>query len=384
MVVDAARSRAGGRAVKFGLLYELEYARPWPANFERDLFHQALEQIELADQVGFDCVWEVEHHFLSEYSHSSAPEVFLGAVSQRTKRIRLGHGVVLLPNAYNHPVRIAERIATLDILSDGRVEFGTGRSGTPAELEGFGIDPAESRAMWEEAVSIIPRMWMEDPFSWSGKYFSMPPRSVVPKPLQKPHPPMWVAASSPTTFLEAGKRGLGVLCFILGEPARLAHRVESYREALKCAVPVAGIVNDQVAGFTVTLCLEDEAEARAVGGPAAMWYTAKLGNIVGDWRGKVIPGYEYYSQMNDEARDLTRRDFGGLLANGTYCIGDPEECIRVIKLYEAAGVDQLICFMQAGRVPHEAIMRSIKLFGERVIPAFQPTASPLAGAPRAG
>jgi alkanesulfonate monooxygenase SsuD/methylene tetrahydromethanopterin reductase-like flavin-dependent oxidoreductase (luciferase family) len=357
--------------VKFGLLYELEYARPWPANFERDLFHQALDQIELADAVGFDYVWEVEHHFLSEYSHSSAPEVFLGAVSQRTKQIRLGHGVVLLPTAYNHPVRVAERIATLDILSDGRVDFGTGRSGTPAELGGFCLDPAESRAMWADAVEAIPRMWTEDPFSFEGRFFSVPPRSVVPKPVQKPHPPIWVAASSPATFEEAGKRGLGVLCFILGEPSRLVQRVQSYREASLCAQPVAGVVNDQVAGFTVTLCLEDADEARAVGGQAALWYTAKLGNIVGEWRGKAVPGYEYYAQMSDEAHDLSRRDLGGLLANGTYCIGDPDECIRIIRLYEAAGVDQLICFMQAGRIPHETIMRSIALFGERVIPAFR-------------
>ncbi|HZU76960.1 MAG TPA: LLM class flavin-dependent oxidoreductase, partial [Dehalococcoidia bacterium] len=130
--------------MKFGLLYELEYARPWHPGFERDLFHQALDQIELADRVGFDYVWQVEHHFLSEYSHSSAPEVFLGAVSQRTRRIRIGHGVVLLPMAYNHPVRVAERIATLDILSNGRAEFGTGRSGTPTELGGFGIEPGLS------------------------------------------------------------------------------------------------------------------------------------------------------------------------------------------------------------------------------------------------
>src|SRR5881296_2024363 len=127
--------------MKFGLIYELQQQKPWVENQEHKTYHDALDQIELADQVGFDYVWQVEHHFLTEYSHSSAPEVFLGAVSQRTRRIRIGHGVVLLPMPYNHPIRVAERIATLDILSDGRVEFGTGRSGTPAELEGFGIDP---------------------------------------------------------------------------------------------------------------------------------------------------------------------------------------------------------------------------------------------------
>ena len=357
--------------MKFGLLYELEYARPWHTGFERELFHQALDQIELADRVGFDYVWQVEHHFLTEYSHSSAPEVFLGAVSQRTKRIRIGHGIVLLPMAYNHPVRVAERIATLDILSNGRVEFGTGRSGTPAELGGFSIDPSLSKEMWDEAVRTIPRMWRDEPFEHHGKFLDMPLRNVVPKPVQKPHPPMWVAAGSPDTFVQAGERGLGVLCFILGRPENLVTRVQSYRNAVRHAEPVGEFVNEQVAGFTVTLCLDDEAEAREIGGPAALWYTAMLGSIVGEWRGQCIPGYEYYSHMSQQASDQAEMDLAGLLDNGTYCIGDAEACIRTIKKYEAAGVDQLICFMQVGRVPHEKIMRSIELFGEKVIPAFR-------------
>ncbi len=357
--------------MKFGLLYELEYARPWYRGWEAALFHQALEQIELADRAGFDYVWQVEHHFLTEYSHSSAPEVFLGAVSQRTSRIRIGHGVVLLPPAYNNPIRVAERIATLDILSGGRVDFGTGRSGTPVELEGFGISPADSKAMWEELVSVIPRMWMEDPFSYEGRFFSMPPRSVIPKPVQRPHPPMWVAAASPRTFIEAGERGLGVLCFIIGQPSDLPERIAPYRSAVRNARPAGGTVNEQVAGFTVTLCLDDDTEARQIGGPAALWYTSMLSTILGDWRGKEVPGYEYYGAINRAAAGQSTANMGTLIDSGVYCIGDPERCIRIIELYEAAGVDQLICFMQAGRIPHEKIMRSIALFGEQVIPHFR-------------
>lgn len=357
--------------MKFGLLYELEYARPWHRGWEAALFHQALEQIALADRAGFDYVWQVEHHFLSEYSHSSAPEVFLGAVSQRTSRIRLGHGVVLLPLAYNNPIRVAERIATLDILSGGRVEFGTGRSGTPIELEGFGISPADSKAMWEEAVQIIPRMWTEDPFSYEGRFFSMPPRSIVPKPVQQPHPPMWVAAASPQTFLDAAARGLGVLCFIIGQPRDLPARIDPYRAAIRHARPVAGLVNNQVAGFTVTLCLDDDAEARRVGGPAALWYTSMLSTILGDWRGRSVAGYEYYGALNSAAQRQSAAHMGTLIDNGVFCIGDPATCIRIIEQYQAAGVDQLICFMQAGRIPHATIMRSIELFGERVIPHFR-------------
>ena len=357
--------------MKFGLLYELEYAKPWSRGWEARIFHQALEQIALADRAGFDYVWAVEHHFLTEFSHSSAPEVFLGAVSQRTERIRIGHGVVLLPMGYNHPVRVAERIATLDILSNGRVDFGTGRSGTPTELEGFGLNPADSKAMWDEAVRAIPRMWLDDPFSWSGQFFSTPPRSVWPKPVQQPHPPLWVAAASPRTFIEAGERGLGVLCFIIGQPTDLPARIAPYRETIQHANPVGSFVNNQVAGFTVTLCLDDDTEARRIGGPAALWYTTMLSTVLGDWRGRQIPGYEYYGEINRAAQEQSAANMGPLIDKGVFCIGDPDHCAEIIRKYQEAGVDQLICFMQAGRIPHEKIMRSIELFGERIIPQFR-------------
>jgi alkanesulfonate monooxygenase SsuD/methylene tetrahydromethanopterin reductase-like flavin-dependent oxidoreductase (luciferase family) len=169
--------------MRFGIFYEHQLPRPWAAGSERQILQDSLEQIEIADRAGFDYVWEVEHHFLEEYSHSSAPEVFLAAVSQRTKRIRLGHGIVQIPPGVNHPVRVAERIATLDLLSNGRVDFGTGESSSAAELGGFLVDRVQKRAMWEDAIEAIPRMFVEEPFAgWDGPYFKMPPRNVVPKP----------------------------------------------------------------------------------------------------------------------------------------------------------------------------------------------------------
>ena len=171
--------------MKFDLLYELQAPKPHDERSEHRCYHQALEQIELADRLGFDTVWAVEHHFLTEFAHSSAPEVFLAAASQRTKRIRLGHGVVLLPHKFNHPIRVAERVAALDLLSDGRVEFGTGRS-SQFEQAGFGVLPDESRDMWQESLEIIPRMWTEDPFEHQGRFVQIPSRSILPKPLQKP------------------------------------------------------------------------------------------------------------------------------------------------------------------------------------------------------
>src|SRR5687767_13142524 len=181
-------------AMRFGLFYEHQLPRPWEDDSNEKLLTDALDQIELADRVGFDHVWEVEHHFLEEYSHSSAPEVFLAAASQRTKNIRLGHGIVQLPVEVNHPARVAERIATLDLVSGGRVDFGTGEGSSQAELGGFGVPRGEKRAQWEESIDVVTRMLVEEPFTGHrGRWIDAPPRNVVPKPKQKPHPPLWVA-----------------------------------------------------------------------------------------------------------------------------------------------------------------------------------------------
>ncbi len=193
--------------MRFGLFYEHQLPRPWAEGDEARLLNDALEQVELADRLGIDVVWEVEHHFLEEYSHSSAPEVFLAAASQRTQRIRLGHGIVQIPPGFNHPARVAERIATLDLVSGGRVEFGTGESSSQAELGGFGVRREDKRAQWEESLDAITRMFVEEPFAgFDGTWTSMPPRNVIPKPLQKPHPPLWVACSRRETILLAARK----------------------------------------------------------------------------------------------------------------------------------------------------------------------------------
>src|SRR5688500_8769315 len=219
--------------MKFGIFYELQLPRPWDGDAEHDLVQNALTQIELADQLGFDHAWEVEHHFLEEYSHSSAPEVFLAAASQRTKTIRLGHGIVLMPPGYNAPARVAERLATLDLVSQGRVDWGTGESASRAELEGFGIDPSERRAMWRESVEQVANMMVMDPYpGFAGKYFSMPARNVVPKPVQKPHPPIWVACSNRETIHLAAQLGIGALTFAFINPEEARHWVADYYETL--------------------------------------------------------------------------------------------------------------------------------------------------------
>src|SRR5881398_1456192 len=250
--------------MKFGLFYEHQLPQPWAEASELRLYQQALDQVELADRLGIDYVWEVEHHFLEEYSHSSAPEVFLAAASQRTSRIRLGHGIVQLPQGFNHSARVAERIATLDLVSDGRVDFGTGESSSEAELGGFNVDRATKRDQWDEALDAVTRMFVEEPFAgYDGRFLKMPPRNVVPKPLQKPHPPLWVACSRRETIHLAAQKGIGALSFSFIEPAEAKQWVDDYYRTLASeeCVPGGLAVNPNLAVVMPLMCHEDEATA---------------------------------------------------------------------------------------------------------------------------
>ena len=356
--------------MKFGLMYEIQIPKPHHPGIEQERYKQVLAQAELADEVGFDYFWTVEHHFLTEFSHCSAPEVLYGAISQRTRRIRIGHAVALLPGQYNHPVRVAERAAVLDILSDGRVDLGTGRSTTLIEMDGFQVDPEETRPQWEEAIRMIPKMWTEDPFSHEGRFYQIPPRSVIPKPVQKPHPPLWVACSQPESFKNAGEMGLGVLCFSLGGYAQMEERVAMYREGLLNANPVGSFVNDQVAALCIIHCEEDDEEARRVAGPEGAWFVDHATELYSPWQGREVPeSYRFaVSAIQQERVDKTVADH---IESGAFAMGNPDTIIKVLKRYEEAGVDQVLCFSQMGNLPHSRIMDSIKLLGRHVIPYFQ-------------
>src|SRR5438128_1336262 len=243
--------------MKFGLFYEHQLPQPWGEDGELRLYHQALDQIELADRLGIDYVWEVEHHFLDEYSHSSAPEVFLAACSQRTSRIRLGHGIIPLPMPFNHPARVAERVATLDLISDGRVDFGTGETSSELELGGFGVPRDSKRAQWEEALDAVTRMFVEEPFAgYDGECLQMPIRNVVPKPLQKPHPPLWVACSRRETIHLAAEKGIGALSFAFVDVDEARTWVADYYDTIasEACQPAGFAVNSNLAVVLPFMC----------------------------------------------------------------------------------------------------------------------------------
>jgi alkanesulfonate monooxygenase SsuD/methylene tetrahydromethanopterin reductase-like flavin-dependent oxidoreductase (luciferase family) len=218
--------------MEFALFYEIPVPKPWTADSEHQAYKNVIEEAVLGEQAGFHSFWTVEHHFLDEYSHCSAPDALYGAIAAQTTTLRIGHGVRLLPKPYNHPIRAAEAAAVVDIISDGRLEFGTGRSSTRAELEGFGADPDLTRAQWEEGLRMVVGAWTESPFEWHGETWDVPPRDVHPKPLQQPHPPLWVATSSPPSHVLAGELGLGLLSFTIGvPPEELGERIKVYRDA---------------------------------------------------------------------------------------------------------------------------------------------------------
>jgi len=354
--------------MKFGTFYEHQLPRPWKPGLELKLFQDALDQVELADKVGIDHMWEVEHHFLEEYAHSSAPEIFLAACSQRTKQIRLGHGIVLLPPAYNHPARVAERIATLDLVSGGRVEFGTGESSAEAELGGFLIPRADKRDMWQESLGAICRMFVEDPFlGHQGKYFKMPVRNVVPKPVQKPHPPLWVACSRRETIHLAAKLGIGALTFAFVSPEEARYWVNDYYTTLEneCE-PIGYAINPNIALVTGLMCDNDQERARKMGEDGLQFFSYALAHhyIFGRHEpGKTDIWKSYTSQKNG----LAMPGAGG----PNSCIGTPDLIRERLRDYQDAGVDQVVFISQAGNNRHEDICDSLNLFAKAVLPEFK-------------
>ena len=343
---------------------------------EAQVFKEALEQIKYAEEMGFDCVWFVEHHFLEDLSRSSAPEVFLAAVSQHTKKIRIGHGVCLMPPPYSHPFRIAERIAALDIVSGGRVEFGCGRSVTGEELGGFGVNPADAREMMVEAMGVVPKMWRDRVFpGHKGKHIDVPSRVVVPKPIQKPHPPMWMACTSEPSFAMAGEMGVGCLSFTSFELELYAERVKAYRKAIKNPKPIGDFVNEEVTGFTVLLCDEDNETARKVGGPEGVDHYGRTNRYFGNVLSQ--PGYKEYAHVSAVNAEAASGDFDRVeraaqwIDEGRMCIGDPDACEAIVRRYQSLGADQFIGLVQFSEVTHEQAMKTIRLMGEKVMPRFR-------------
>ena len=353
--------------MKFGVFYELQLARPWTEDSEYRLYTDALDQLELADRLGYDYAWVVEHHFLEEYSHSSAPEVFLGAASQRTERIRLGHGIMQLTTS--HPAKVVERVSALDLLSDGRVEFGMGESASITELHPFGVRFRDKREIWEDAVRCAIPMFGDGGVEYSGAHFDFPLRNVLPKPRQKPHPPLWTACSQIETIEYAGRRGLGALGFQFVSADAATAWVHAYYNAITKRLDRLAEypANPNIALVSMFMCAETDDEARAKADGATFFqFCLRYYNSADRKRpdpGEVDMWAEYsaWKRANPEAAE--RALSGGL-------IGSPETIRRKLRKFESSNIDQVILLNQAGRNTHADICDSLDLFAREVMEEF--------------
>lgn len=359
--------------MNLSLFYELTTEDPDVPGAVKQRFDEALEQITLADALGFHTVWAVEHHFLPGYSHMSCPEQFLAAAAMVTKRIRLGHGIMHMPFKINHPFRVAEHVATLDILSNGRVEFGAGRATSPEELLGFGVDPGETQAQWEEALHILPKMWTQKEFEgWESAYLKLPRRRVTPQPLQKPFPPMWVASTQPYSIQFAGKHGLGCLAFGVSDSLS-ANYVQMYRDALAHANPAHGVINNRFGVLRVALCAPTDDEAIALQERSYRLFNEQIAGLFAPWmEGKPPPSYEYiiegFKKQQAIGKAYTMKQ---LVDFGQAIIGSPGTCAHFINKLIDAGVDEVLLFMQGAYTPHAKVLDSIRLFAEEVRPRLK-------------
>ena len=368
---------AGRIIIKFGIFFELSTPRPFTRENELKVYQNALEQCRLADELGFDHVWAVEHHFLEEYSHCSAPEAFLAAVAAQTRRIRVGHGAVVCVPEMNHPVRVAERAAALDLISHGRLELGTARSSTWTELGGFQVNPDDTKKTWDEFVRVLPKMWMQEEFEWQGKSFSMPSRNVLPKPLQEPHPPIWVTVTSPGTELDAAHRGLGCLGVSAAGYEEQERRTKAYHDIVRQCDPVGGLVNDQVHTMNFLYCHEDYREARAVGVPMVNAFNVANAHLY--WTREAHPTHAYQTLGNAGAAMKAKKpppddpSVAKGLPEGVG-VGDPDHLADTIRRWESIGVTGINFLLNAMEmVPQEAVLESMRLFAREVMPQFRTT-----------
>jgi len=392
--------------VQFDIFCELQRAKPWSRDHERNLILDTIEEARAAERAGFEIWWQVEHHGTPEFSHSSAPELVLTAIALRTQRLRVGHAGVLAPFRINGPWRVAERAATLDILSDGRFELGLAKSGGK-EFETFGVDPQTAREELREALTAIPQMWCKDTFSWDSPLLKIPERELIPKPLQRPHPRLWQTATSAEAFRMAGELGVGVLGSILFGPLdHLKSLVEEYDRAAALSKTVVGRMPNRQKGFFAFVHLANSREEAIRSGAAlsSLWYVHAaptafkvprkvLWDIIRQGlspqlvRDQIAPGTLTENDPTDLRDDPNEIPVIALLkrmARGekvsfeeahavvepldSVIIGDVNHCLEKMKKFREIGTDRMMCLMQFGHVAHEDVLRSIRLAGDYVIP----------------
>lgn len=387
------------------IFHELQRAQPWTRDYERQLIADTLSQARLADSLDYGCWWSVEHHGAVDFSLSSTPELMNVLIAEQTERIRIGHSGVLSPFAINHPVRIAERSAFLDIRSGGRLELGLARS-AGAEWDTFSVDGPRTRAEMAEVFRMLPHLWNDVPFSWDSELIKIPPRNVVPKPLQRPHPPLWQTCTSAEAFHMAGTLGLGAIGVTLLTPLENLNVLhDAYRQGLaECREPAGEFVNESFAIFTFVHCAESrQAAVRSRAAEGVLWYINQMPRVfesprhflVDGIRGQLQPGNEdvWVSRGADEIQSdmdpddpvpvirlLNRQALGheldpeevleALEPSDSMVIGDVDTCLAKMKKYADFGVDRLLTFQSFGWLAHDDVLASMRRIGEEIVPVL--------------
>ncbi|WP_419997406.1 LLM class flavin-dependent oxidoreductase [Streptomyces boninensis] len=372
--------------MQFSVIFEAQLANPSPEH-ERQVIHDCVEQAVLAEEMGFDRVWAVEHHALKWYAHMSAPEIFLSWVAAKTSRIRIGHGVVCMPFNFNHPVRVAERAAMLDVLSGGRLDLGAGRGATPQETSLCGVDPERTQAEVEEALRIIGATWRDEALEWHGELLDIEPHTVLPRPVQAPHPPLFLACSKQQTLARAAELGLGALVMGFAGPDEVASMRRFYD---KCVAErdgsafVSDVVNDHFSALCPTIVLDDREEARAIGIRGQRFFAQAISHWYG---GGGVPDEAVSGDAGSEAELMRRgaeqvearlhearipvRPSATAVYNPEHAYGTAADAIAYVERLRAAGVDEVMCLVQMGTVPQEACLETLRQWGEHVIPHFR-------------
>lgn len=348
--------------MQFDLIYEIAL----PIHLQRSeaqVYADVLDQVALADRLGFGCAWFVEHHTMPGYSHCSKPELVLAALSQRTRAIRLGLAIIPLP--YHHPIHVAEKIATLDVLSDGRLEVGIGRGFAPAEYALFGKEMGESRELVEESLAILRASFCGAPISFDGRHHRIHNLEVLPRVIQQPHPPLWSAAVSPESFRRVAEQGLGVLTGPFKPWFMLASDIKTYQQNWSgSAVPRIGM-------SVSMLCLPDGKRARAIAKDAFSWFYRELYKTTLPVLEKLYPSYEHFAGLG-RYRQLMKLgvNLKFLETFGMAVAGSPQQCIAAIERFRAAGVTNLLCGIGAGAVSNEIARESMQCLAAEVMPHF--------------
>lgn len=366
--------------MELGLLYEIDVPQPWAGDHpwgqraaERVAYRECIEQIVLADKMGFEAVWCVEHHFRENRSHMPCNEAVLAALSQITERIKLGFGVTLAPHEFIHPARIAEKVATVDLLSGGRALWGVGRS-TPMEQIAFGVDRDRSKEKMVAAVKSVVGMWEAQYYEEHSEFLDFPKRMVTPKPYQFPHPQAWMAAATPGSAMMAGQHGMGLLCFAIFQPLdKLKQIIDAYRKEQETSTPLTGVHTNKVGVYTLVHCAESRAHFDQNRLWESMWWWYKgLADFTLKWefddmdeamKASAFPLLEKQARGDFSLEEFDEEDM--------VIVGTPDDCLRKFLHYEELGVDQVLCYINFGYLPNEAVKKSIELLGTYVIPELQ-------------